>query len=34
MPVVTEMLVATRWLGRERGWVPGVVGHLARTGRS
>jgi len=34
MPVVTRMLVATRWLGRERGWLPGVVGHLARAGRS
>jgi hypothetical protein len=33
-PVVTRMLVATRWMGRERGWVPGVVGHLARMGRS
>jgi hypothetical protein len=28
------MLVATRWMGRERGWIPGVVGHLARVGRS
>jgi len=34
MPVVTRMLVATRWLGRERGWLPGVVGHLARAGQS
>ncbi len=34
VPVVTRMLVATRWLGRERGWIPGVVGHLARVGRS
>ncbi len=34
VPVVTRMLVATRWLGRERGWVPGVVGHLAQVGRS
>ena len=34
MPVVTRMLVATRWMGRERGWIPGVVGHLARMGRS
>jgi hypothetical protein len=34
MPVVTRMLVATRWMGRERGWIPGVVGHLARVGRS
>ena len=34
MPVVTRMLVAVRWMGRERGWIPGVVGHLARVGRS
>ena len=34
MPVVTRMLVATRWMGREQGWIPGVVGHLARVGRS
>ena len=34
MPVVTRMLVAVRWVGRESGWVPGVVGHLARAGRS
>ncbi len=34
VPVVTRMLVATRWLGRERGWVDGVVGHLAEIGRS
>jgi hypothetical protein len=34
VPVVTRMLVAVRWMGRERGWIPGVVGHLARTGRS
>jgi hypothetical protein len=34
MPVVTRMLVATRWMARERGWIPGVVGHLARVGRS
>ena len=34
MPVVTRMLVATRWMARESGWVPGVVGHLARVGRS
>jgi len=34
VPVVTRMLVATRWLGRERGWIPGVVGHLAQVGRS
>jgi hypothetical protein len=26
--------VATRWLNREQGWLPGVVGHLARAGRS
>jgi hypothetical protein len=34
MPVVARMLVATRWMARESGWVPGVVGHLARAGRS
>jgi len=34
VPVVTRMLVATRWLGRERGWMPGVVEHLAQVGRS
>jgi Domain of unknown function (DUF3806) len=34
VPVVTRMLVAVRWMGRERGWIPGVVGHLARAGRS
>ena len=34
VPVVTRMLVATRWLGRERGWIDGVVGHLAEIGRS
>jgi hypothetical protein len=34
MPVVIRMLVATRWMGREQGWIPGVVGHLARAGRS
>ena len=34
VPVVTRMLVATRWLGRERGWIDGVVGHLADIGRS
>lgn len=34
VPVVTRMMVAVRWMGRERGWIPGVVGHLARAGRS
>jgi Domain of unknown function (DUF3806) len=34
VPVVTRMLVATRWLGRERGWINGVVGHLADIGHS
>jgi hypothetical protein len=34
VPVVTRMLVAVRWMGRETGWIPGVVGHLARVGRS
>ena len=34
VPVVTRMLVAVRWMGRERGWVSGVVGHLVDIGRS
>lgn len=34
IPVVTRMLVAVRWMGRERGWIPGVTEHLARAGRS
>ena len=33
IPVVTRTMVAVRWMGRERGWIPGVVGHLARAGR-
>lgn len=33
VPVVTRMLVAVRWMGRETGWVTGVVDHLARAGR-
>lgn len=33
VPVVTRMLVAVRWMARERGWVPGVTEHLARAGR-
>lgn len=33
IPVVTRTLVAVRWMGRERGWIPGVIGHLARAGR-
>jgi hypothetical protein len=33
VPVVTRMLVAVRWMARERGWVTGVVGHLADVGR-
>ena len=28
--VVPMNLVAVRWLRREQGWVPGVVGHLVR----
>lgn len=28
--VVPSNLVAVRWLNGERGWVPGVVGHLVR----
>ena len=34
VPVVTTMLVAVRWMSRERGWVDGVVGHLVRIGRA
>jgi hypothetical protein len=34
VPVVTRMLVAVRWMGRERGWVRGVVGHLVDVGRT
>ena len=33
VPVVTRMLVAVRWMARERGWVTGVTGHLADIGR-
>jgi Domain of unknown function (DUF3806) len=33
IPVVTRTMVAVRWMGRERAWIPGVVGHLARAGR-
>ena len=34
VPVVTRMLVAVRWMARDRNWVTGVVEHLARIGRS
>ena len=34
VPVVTRMLVAVRWLSRERDWVVGVTEHLVRLGRS
>ena len=34
VPVVPRMLGAVRWMSREQGWMPGVVGHLARIGRS
>jgi hypothetical protein len=34
VPVVTRMLVAVRWMARERDWLPGVTEHLARIGRS
>ena len=33
VPVVVRTLVAVRWMQRERGWVEGVVGHLARSAR-
>jgi hypothetical protein len=28
--VVPHNLVSARWMRRERGWIPGVVGHLVR----
>lgn len=28
--VIPTNIVATRWINRESGWVPGVVSHLAR----
>ena len=34
VPVVTRMLVAVRWMARDRDWVTGVTEHLARIGRS
>ena len=34
MPVVTRMLVATRWMGRERGWIPGSSATWPDVGRS
>lgn len=33
VPVVVRTLVAVRWMQREKGWVEGVVGHLARAAR-
>ena len=33
VPVVTRMLVAVRWMGRERNWLTGVTEHLVRLGR-
>ena len=33
IPVVTRTMVAVRWMGRERSWIPGVTNHLARAGR-
>ena len=32
LAVVPPTIVATRWINRETGWVPGVVGHLVRLG--
>ena len=32
VPVVVSTLVAVRWMQRERGWLTGVVEHLARAG--
>jgi hypothetical protein len=34
VPVVTRMLVAVRWLARDRDWLVGVTEHLVRLGRS
>lgn len=34
VPVVTRMLVAVRWMARERDWVVGLTEHLVRLGRS
>lgn len=33
VPVVVRTLVAVRWMQRQRGWLEGVVTHLARAGR-
>ena len=33
IPVVTRMLVAVRWMARERDWLVGVAEHLVRLGR-
>jgi hypothetical protein len=30
--VIPTTIVATRWINGERGWIPGVVGHLVRLG--
>ena len=32
LSVIPPTIVATRWINRETGWVPGVVGHLVRLG--
>ena len=32
LSVIPPTIVATRWINREAGWIPGVVGHLARLG--
>jgi Domain of unknown function (DUF3806) len=34
VPVVPRMLVAVRWLARDRDWLVGVTEHLVRLGRS
>jgi hypothetical protein len=30
--IIPTTIVATRWINGERGWIPGVVGHLVRLG--
>ena len=30
--VIPSTVVATRWINREQGWIPGAIGHLVRLG--
>lgn len=32
LSVIPTTIVATRWINGQRGWIPGVVGHLVRLG--